>query len=74
MEIKFEQSREGGTPFTRLLHFTLDPYLIMLSIKQGSTKYDFFSLWYDWILEWTLVSRAIGEHFTYYANEPDSWL
>ena len=23
----------GATPFLRLLHFTLDPYLIMLSVK-----------------------------------------
>ena len=25
----------------------LDPYLIMLSVKQGSIKYHFLSLWYD---------------------------
>ena len=25
---------EGTTPFPGLLHFTLDPYLIMLSVKQ----------------------------------------
>ena len=25
---------EGATPFPELLHFTLDPYLIMLSVKQ----------------------------------------
>ena len=30
-----------------LLHFTLDPYLIMLSVKQGGIKYHFLSLWYD---------------------------
>ena len=33
---------EGATPFPGWLHFTLDPYLIMLSVKQGSIKYDFF--------------------------------
>ena len=33
--------------FPQLLHFTLDPYLIMLSVKQGSIKYHFLSLWYD---------------------------
>ena len=38
---------EGATPFLGLLHFTLDPYLIMLSAKQGSIKYHFSSLWYD---------------------------
>ena len=26
---------EGTTPFPGLLHFTLDTYLIMLSVKQG---------------------------------------
>ena len=30
-----------------LLHFTFDPYLIMLSDKQGGIKYHFLSLWYD---------------------------
>ena len=38
---------EGATPFPGLLHFTLDPYLIMLSAKQGSIEYHFLSLWYD---------------------------
>ena len=33
--------------FPGLLHFTLDTYLIMLSVKQGSIKYHFSSLWYD---------------------------
>ena len=32
---------EGATPFPGLLHFTLDTYLISLSIKQGSIKYHF---------------------------------
>ena len=29
---------EGATPFSGLLHFTLDPYLIILSVKQGGIK------------------------------------
>ena len=33
--------REGDTPFPGLLHFTLDPYLILLSVKQGGIKYHF---------------------------------
>ena len=37
----------GRNPFLGLLHFILDPYLIMLSVKQGVIKYHFFSLWYD---------------------------
>ena len=32
---------EGATPFPGFLHFTLDTYLILLSVKQGSIKYHF---------------------------------
>ena len=41
----------GATPFPGLLHFTVDPYLIMQSVKQGFIKYHFLSLWYDSIIE-----------------------
>ena len=34
---------EGASPFPRLLHFTLDLYLIMLSVKQGGIKYYFIT-------------------------------
>ena len=40
----------------------------MLSVKQGSIKYHFLSLWYDLTLDSTQVSRAIGEHSNHYAN------
>ena len=33
--------RGGATPFPGLLHFTLDTYLILLSVKQGGNKYHF---------------------------------
>ena len=34
--------RDGTTPFPGLLHhFTLDTYLILLSVKQGGIKYHF---------------------------------
>ena len=56
---------EGTTPFPGLLHFTLDPYLIMLSVKQSSMKYHFLSLWYDSTGDWTSISRTIGKHFTH---------
>ena len=39
--------RGGRYSFPGLLYFTLDPYLLMLSVKQGSIKYQFLSLWYD---------------------------
>ena len=34
--------RGGATPFPGLLHFTIDPYLIVLSVKQGGIKYHFW--------------------------------
>ena len=40
----------------------------MLSVKQGSIKYHFLSLWYDSTCDWTQVSQAIGEHYNHYAN------
>ena len=54
--------RGGCNSFPGLLYFTLDPYLIMLSVKQGGIKYHFLSLWYDSTWDWTQVSQAIGEH------------
>ena len=51
---------EGATPFPGLLHFTFDPYLIVLSVKQGGIKYDLLSLWYDLAWDWTTVSWTIG--------------
>ena len=32
---------EGATPFSGFLNFTLDTYLILLSVKQGGIKYHF---------------------------------
>ena len=54
--------RGGRYSFPGLHYFTLDPYLMMLSVKQGGIKYHFLSLWYDSTCDWTQVSRAIGEH------------
>ena len=39
--------RGGCYSFPRWLYFTLDPHLIMLSVKQGGIKYHFLSLCYD---------------------------
>ena len=39
--------------------FTLDPYLIMLKVKEGGIKYHSLSLWYD--LNWTPVPRTMGK-------------
>ena len=55
---------EGGTPYLGLLHFTLDPYLIMLSVKQGGIKYHFLSLWYDSTWDWTRSPRPLANTLT----------
>ena len=51
-----------ANPFSGLLHFILDTYLILLSVKQGGIKYHFKSLWYDVTWDWTPISRTIDEH------------
>ena len=56
---------EGATPFPGLLHFTLNPYLLMLSVKQGGIKYHF------WVFGMTrpgIEHRTIGEHPVYIYN------
>ena len=58
---------EGATPFPGLLHFTLDPYLIMLSVKQGGIKYHFLSFWYDLTWDWTLVFQTIGQAWSWFS-------
>ena len=50
-----------ATPFPGLLHFTLDLYLIMLSVKQGGIKYHILILWYDSTWDWTPVFRTIDK-------------
>ena len=40
----------------------------MLSVKQGSIKYHFLSLWYDSTKDWTPISWAIVEHANHYAK------
>ena len=64
--------RGGRYSFPGLLHFTLDAYLIMLSVKQGGIKYHFFKslVWLNLGLNpdlpghwWTLY--LLGQwHFT----------
>ena len=61
---------ESATPFSGLLHFTLDLYFIMLNVKQEAIKYDFLSFWHDLTWDWTLVSQTIDEYSTHYTNKP----
>ena len=56
---------KGATTFPELRHFTFDPYLVMLSVKQDSIKYHFLSLWYNSTCDWTSVSQTIIEHSTH---------
>ena len=69
--------RGGRYSFPGLPYFTLDPYLIMLSVKQGGIKYHFLSLWYDSTWDWTQFSQAIGEHSNHEAigiHPTKAWL
>ena len=66
------------TPRCKVRHYaflwiaplTLDPYLIMLNVKQGGIKYHFLSLWYDSTWDWTPVYQIISEHSNNYASGP----
>ena len=64
--------RVGRYSIPRLFHFTLDTYLIQLSVKQGSIKYHFLSLCYDSTWRINAVSQTIGEHSAHQANDPVS--
>ena len=59
---------EDATPFPGLLYPFLDPYLIMLRVKQEGIKYRFLSLCYDSTWGWTQVFRAISEHSNHHDN------
>ena len=52
--------RGGHYSFSWIAPLYLDLYLIMLSVKQGSIKYHFLSLWYDSTWDWTPVPRALA--------------
>ena len=66
---------EGASLFPGLPHFTLDPYLIMLSVKQGGIKYHFVNIWCDSAWDWTQVFRAIGEHILFLLSRwIDVWI
>ena len=65
--------RKGATSFPGLLHFTLDPYLIMLTVKQGEIKYHFLSLWYDSTWDWNQVSQAHWQTVYSLGQWPSMW-
>ena len=60
-------SRGGATPFPGFFYFTLDTYLIMLSVKQASIKSIFNSLvWLD--LGLNPRARAFDKHSNHRTN------
>ena len=54
--------RKGRYSFLWIAPLTLDIYLILQSVEQGSIKYLFLSLWYDATWDWTQISQTIGEN------------
>ena len=68
---------EGSTPFPGLLHFTLDPNVIMLSVKQSGIKYHFLSFFYGSTWDWTLYSLGQWQLCRFLPNNKisnDTWL
>ena len=55
--------RGGNFSFSGLLYFTLILTLQCWVFSKEVPSNIFLSLWYDPTWEWTLVSRAIGEHW-----------
>ena len=68
----YNKMQGGATPFLGLTHFTLDPYFIMLSVKQGGIKYHFwvFGMIRSGIEPWS--PKAIVEHSNHYAKREPS--
>ena len=54
----------GYYSFAWIVPLALDPYFLILGVKQGGIKYHFLSLWWDW----TPVSWTIGKHSYHYTN------
>ncbi len=52
-----------------LLHFTLDPYLITLSVKQGGNKYHFLSFGIEENNSYVGKGRRKGDVTTLKQNE-----
>ena len=65
------RSRGGHNSIPWIFHFTLNPYLIILSVKQVGIKCNFLSLWYDLTWDWTPVFWTIDGHSTI---RPMDWI
>ena len=60
----------GCYTFFWIAPLILDPYLIILAVKQRGINHPLFSLWYGSTWYWTPVSLTISEHSKHYANGP----
>ena len=60
--------RRGGYSYLWIAPLSLDPYPMMLSVKQEDIKYQLLSLWNDSIWDWTPLSLDIGPHSTHYVG------
>ena len=54
VELLHQGVGEGPTPFIWFIHFIFDKYLIMISVKQGGSKYHFFGIIRPEIEPWSL--------------------
>ena len=62
--------RRGRFSFPWITLLSLDPYRIMLCVKQGGTKYHLLILWYVSTWDWAPVSWRNGDHSPYNTNWP----
>ena len=62
---------EDATTFSGVLHFTLDTYLIMMSVKQGSIMYHFLSflVWLDPVFNFDPPGRWRTLYHWYISND-----
>ena len=61
---------EGATPFPGLLHFTLNTYLILLSVKQGGIEYQVFYMTELFVFYRKKLHRYNGGHHKTKTPEP----
>ena len=59
------KGREGHYSYPWIAPLTLNPYFIMLSVKQGGIKYHFLSLWYDSTWDWTWFPGPLANTTSY---------
>ena len=56
---------QSTTTFLELYHFLLDPYYIIMTVKQSGIKYPVLSLWNDSTWDLAPIARTIRERSTH---------